>query len=154
MILDNEISYDEVTAALNEMANNKAPGCDRLIAEFYRKFWSIIGRLYFNVILACLSMGQLHLSARRGVITLIPKLGKELLLVLNWRPLTMLTIDYKIVATLIALRLKKVLPYLISDDQSSFISGRQITTTIRKTMDIFDSANKTGSTGYATNVLI
>ena len=77
-----------------------------------------------------------------------PEKGCELLVIVNWRPLTMLTIDYKIIATVIANRLKPVLTYLISDDQTGFMSGRQISTVIQKTMDVFELAQNLNAPGY------
>ena len=48
----------------------------------------------------------------------------------------MLSVDYKILATVLASRMKKVLPSVIHDTQTGFLSKRQISTTIRTTIDI------------------
>ena len=58
----------------------------------------------------------------------------------NWRPITLLNIDYKIVAKTFAERLKKVLPTIIHPDQKAFLPGRQITHTVRLVQDIIDQA--------------
>ena len=65
-------------------------------------------------------------SMRRSVISLLPKKGKDLLFLKNWRPISLLNTDYKILAKLLSLRIKKVLPHLISDDQYGFLKGRFI----------------------------
>lgn len=46
-------------------------------------------------------------SMKQGVITVIPKPGKDSLLIDNWRPISLLTIEYKIMASTYANRLKK-----------------------------------------------
>ena len=54
-----------------------------------------------------LQNGFMSLSQRNGVITLIPKKDKDLLYLKNFRPITLLTVDYKILAKMLANRLKK-----------------------------------------------
>ena len=87
-------------------------------------------------------VGELHRSARRGVITLIPKKSKDPLLIKNWRPLNMLTTDYKILATVLSTRLKRVLPDIISESQTGFMKGRQISTTLRTTVEVIRNNSK------------
>ena len=55
----------------------------------------------------------------------------ELVLIKNWRPLTLLNCDYKIASKAIASRIKTFLPKLISDDQTGFLKGRCISENIR-----------------------
>ena len=94
---------------------------------------------------------MLPMTARRGIISLIPKKGRDLMHVKNWRPLTMLNTDYKILASMLADRIKLVLPYVISEYQTGFMSGHQITTTIRKVLDLTEMGNLLGEPGYIIN---
>lgn len=86
--------------------------------------------------------GYLHLSARRGVITLLPKPNKDLLEIKNWRPLTLLNVDYKIMAKVIAFRIKEVLPSIIHHDQTGFMANRYIGENIIKSIDLIDYAEE------------
>ncbi|KAL3692001.1 hypothetical protein R1sor_005652 [Riccia sorocarpa] len=61
----------------------------------------------------------------RGIIKLIPK-ADDLFLLKNWRPITLLTTTYKIVAKIIAWRLRDMLPGIIDRQQTGFIAGRSI----------------------------
>ncbi|KAL3692735.1 hypothetical protein R1sor_006386 [Riccia sorocarpa] len=61
----------------------------------------------------------------RGVIKLIPKNERKHLLQ-NWRPITLLTMTYKIIAKVVAIRLKEMLPGLIDTQQIGFVAGRNI----------------------------
>ena len=54
----------------------------------------------------------------------------------------MLNCDYKIAAKSIATRLKKVLPYLINNDQTGFLKGRFIGENIRLINSVIDYAEK------------
>ena len=50
----------------------------------------------------------------------------------NWRPVTLLNLDYKILAKILANRICKSLPSIIHDDQSGFVKGSFIGCNIRK----------------------
>ena len=54
----------------------------------------------------------------------------------NWRPISLLNTDYKILAHALANRLKKVIPKLVHTDQSGYIKGRTISTNIRLIQDV------------------
>ena len=60
----------------------------------------------------------------------------------NWRPITLLNCDYKIAAKSIATRLKKILPYLINNDQTGFLKGRFIGENIRLINSVIDYAEE------------
>ena len=78
----------------------------------------------------------MSVSQRRGVITLLPKEDSDELLLSNWRPITLLNVDYKIASKTIAKRIERVLPYLIHPDQTGFMKGRYIGQNIRLINDI------------------
>ena len=72
--------------------------------------------------------GKLSSSQRRAIITLIHK-GKDLpcKVLGNWRPISLTNTDYKILAKTLALRLQKVIPDLVFEDQVGYIRGQNIT---------------------------
>ena len=113
------------------MEQGKTPGSDGLPAEFYRVLWTNISNLLINALNYAHETSQLSITQRRGVIKLIPKKDAEPYFIKNWRPLTLLNCDYKIAAKALANRLKKVLPDLISSDQTGFMKGRFIGENIR-----------------------
>ena len=82
--------------------------------------------------------GILSVDQRRGVISLIPKKNKNLLYLKNWRPLSLLNVDYKLIAKVMALRLQSFLPKLINTDQTGYIKGRYIGENIRQISDIIE----------------
>ena len=60
----------------------------------------------------------------------------------NWRPISLFSIDYKIVTKCIASRLKQVLPSLVHPDQTGYLKGRYIGENIRLLSDIIDYADE------------
>ena len=148
--LDQPIQLSEVAKAIQSLKRNKSPGYDGLTTEFYQFFGNKLDKVYYEAIKYAFSKKELHTSARRGIITLIPKKDKDSLWLKNWRPLTMLNVDYKIIAKAVATRLKLVLPYIISDNQAGFMENRQISQIIRTTIDI--SQYSTKARGYLLNL--
>ena len=67
---------------------------------------------------------KLHTSARRGIITLLNKLGWDPLQLKNRRPLSLLDVDYKIISKVISDRIQDTLSYIIGEDQ--FLKNRYI----------------------------
>ena len=124
--LDNPIHEDELDAVVKALKTNKSPGWDGLTSEFYKEFWSCVRPIFVNVIEASIANKILPPSMRIGVITLIPKPKPppELNYIKNWRPITLLNNDYKIIAHVIKNRLLQTVPCLISRSQSGFQSGK------------------------------
>lgn len=134
--LEEPLTQEELTHSLNSMANNKTPGNDGLPPEFYKIFWDKLVIHFVRLVKACKELAKLHISARRGVICLLPKKDRDPLHVKNWRPIVLLNTDYKIIAKALANRIKPLLSGLISEDQTGFMQGRNISTNTRKIMDI------------------
>ena len=85
---------------------------------------------------AAFDIGEMSVSQRRGVITLLPKEDSNLLLLSNCRPITLLKTDIKIASKDIAKRIERVLPSIIHPDQPGFMKGRYIGQNIRLINDI------------------
>ena len=81
--------------------------------------------------------GELFVSHRRGILTLIPKKGNQMLLK-NKRPICLLDIVYKIIAKVIANRLSSVIDKLVHNNQTGFIKGRYIGENIRLISDVIE----------------
>ena len=82
--------------------------------------------------------GELSIDQRRGVISLIPKKDKDIRRLKNWRPISLLNTDYKILTKTLATRLKIVLPTVIHPDQVAYLKGRYIGQNIRTIVDIMN----------------
>ena len=132
-----DINIDEIEKSVKMMQLNKSPGEDGLPIEFYRHFWNEISLYLFNSYKYSLTIGNLSITQKRGVISLLPK-KNDLLLLKNWRPLTLLNVDYKILAKVIATRLKGALIHLINNDQTGFLEKRFIGHNIASLIEIIE----------------
>lgn len=87
-------------------------------------------------------------TQRKGILSLIFKKGDPTNLS-NWRPITLLNVDYKIIARVLAFRLQNIIPKIISTDQNGFIKNRFIGLNIRQIQDIIDLADENNLNGIA-----
>ena len=126
----------ECKEALASFRNGKSPGEDGFTVEFYTEFFDILGIDLVESLKSAYEKGHLSISQRRGVITLLPKEGSPLIELKNWRPITLLNVDYKIASKAIARRIEPMLPRLIHGDQTGFIKGRYIGENIRLINDL------------------
>ena len=147
LLCDQEIDIEECFKALMKMKGEKSPGTDGLTVEFYKYFWQIIKHLVFNSIKAAFINKQLSSEQKRGVLRLIPKKGKDLTSIKNWRPISLLNTDYKLLTHILSNRLQEVLPSVISLDQSGYLKDRNISINIRSIFDIIDKIKRDNTSG-------
>ena len=60
-----------------EFSRGKSPGADGLTAEFDLKFWELLGQELVDSLNYAFEIGELSISQKRGIITLIPKKDKN-----------------------------------------------------------------------------
>ena len=117
---ENEIILDDCKNALFSMKLNKSPGSDGLSVEFYQAFWDNLKVYFYNSLKETYQNGYMSETQRKGILSLIFKKGDPTNLS-NWRPITLLNVDYKIIARVLAFRLNTIIPKIISTDQNVFI---------------------------------
>ncbi len=146
---DKDIDILELGQALKALPNGKTPGSDGFGVDFYKFFWGSIKELVFDSLTYSLERGELSVEQRRGMITLIPKKDKDTRYLKNWRPISLLNTDYKILTKLLAARMKKVLPDIIHTDQVGYVEGRYIGQNIRTIVDMIEHAHMTQTPAMA-----
>ena len=134
--LEGPLLITELSNALKVMKNGKTPGIDGFPPEFFKVFW---GNLKFFILRAlnhAYECGEMSISLRQCIITCLPKGDKPRQFLKNFRPISLLSVIYKIGSSAIANRIKKILDYVISPEQSGFISGRYIGDSTRLIYDL------------------
>ena len=101
------ITQAELDAELKRSPKNKSPGSDGLPAEFYLQTWDVIGPTVLDVLNTALQRGRLPDSLLTGIMVLLPKVSKPST-VKDFRPLTMLNADYKLLARVLTARMTAV----------------------------------------------
>ena len=75
------------------------------------------------------------MSQKQAVITLIEKRDKDKHYIKNWRPISLLNVDTKIISKVSATRLKKVICKLVTQDQTAYVPGRYTGESVRLISD-------------------
>ena len=116
---------DEIRAAVWNCGSEKSPGPEGFNFKFIKQFWDVIKPDIKRFLDEFHANGIFPRGSNSSFITLIPKL-KDPQNLFEYRPISLIGCVYKIVAKLLANRLKKVMPNIIDEKQSAFVSGRHL----------------------------
>ena len=87
-MLKNELTQEELLKALNKCTDS-APGSDGIIYSVYKKLWKIAGPIIINAWKYSCEKSEMPPSHKESSITLLPKEGKNIKEIKNWRPITL-----------------------------------------------------------------
>ncbi|KAK3199765.1 hypothetical protein Dsin_023180 [Dipteronia sinensis] len=146
MKLEVEFSEDEVWKALSECDGNKAPGPDGLHINFIKANWELIKGDFMIFMHTFYHDGSVIKGFNCTFIGLIPKI-KILISLQDFRPISLVGSLYKVLAKVLANRLKMVMDSVIGPSQMAFVKGRQIMDSFVISKEIIHSWKKTGKRG-------
>ena len=109
-IYEGDLNEFELLRALKSMQNNKSPRNDGSTKEFYETFWSETKNIFMNSITEAREKVKLSTSQRQAVINLIENKKRDKRFIENWLPISLLNVNYKIIAKALATRLKETCP--------------------------------------------
>ena len=123
--LERPFTEDEIHVALMEMNGDKAPGPDDFTMAFWQSCWDFVKEKILEMFKDFYEHSSFLKSLNNTFLVLIPKKsGAEDLG--DFRPISLLGGLYKLLAKVLANRLKKVVGKVVSTSQNAFVRGRQI----------------------------
>ena len=134
------------------MDNNKSPGNEGLSKEFYECFWDEVKKLFLASIHKAFLNQELSTSQKQAVIKMLEKKDKDKRFIKNWRPISLLNTDMKIISKVLSTRIKGVLPYLISSNQTAYVKNRFISESGRLISDILEIAKTLALEGFLVTI--
>lgn len=123
---------DEVAMVIASFHRSMAPGSDGLPVEFYVQYSELLTPKLLALYNHLCDTFTLPPSMREATIVLIPKPGKDPGFLESYRPISLLQVDIKILAKVLALRLNQVILSLIHADQAGFMPGCNTSFNLRR----------------------
>ncbi|GJR44673.1 RNA-directed DNA polymerase, eukaryota, reverse transcriptase zinc-binding domain protein, partial [Tanacetum coccineum] len=123
--LASPISESEIKDAIWDCGSDKSPGPDGFTFAFYKEFWNVVKRDVLAFVRHFFKTGILPRGCNTSFITLISKVLSPMV-ISDFRPISLIGAQYKIIAKVLANRLARVIDTIISLEQSAFIKHRQI----------------------------
>lgn len=123
-LLDRPFSNLEIKDAVWDCGSDKSPGPDGFTFKFFKNHWDIIEKDVISFVKHFETSSHIPRGCNSSFITLVPKL-EDPLVIGDFRPISLIACQYKIIAKVLANRLSKVVASVVGDVQMAFIKGRQ-----------------------------
>uniref|UniRef100_A0AAR2K0V3 Reverse transcriptase domain-containing protein n=1 Tax=Pygocentrus nattereri TaxID=42514 RepID=A0AAR2K0V3_PYGNA len=134
--LDRPTEEGEIKQVISSLKNNKCPGPDGFINEFYKCFGDILTPPLLDAYRYALETKTMAPSWSYATIVVLHKEGKDPTNCGSYKPLSMLNGDVRILTTILARRLNYIITQIIHPDQTRFITGRHYGNNLGRLLNI------------------
>nr|GEV43230.1 hypothetical protein [Tanacetum cinerariifolium] len=124
-LLEASVTHEEIKEAVWSCSGDKASSSDGITFKFIKRYWNWLQQDIYDYVSNFFDTWIIPKGCNASFITLILKI-QNLLAVKDYRPSSLLSIQYKFIAKVLATRLAKVLNEVVSYEQTTFIQGCQI----------------------------
>ena len=141
--LEGPISKEEMyTQLYKHMKPHSAPGIDGFTVDWVRTHWDDLSDLAYMAVNACYNKGELTMMLKTAIMKLLRKGDKNKLEATNYRPISLLSVFYKIASGVITRRLDKVINKVIGRQQKAYSKVKNITSVLLNVINMIEEAGK------------
>jgi len=149
--LSQPVTTQELECTLKWFKKDKSPGPDGWPVEFYLAFYDLMGDDLLAVVEESRISGHIHPPMNQTFIALIPK-SDDPTSFNDFRPISLCNCLYKIIAKIIANRIKPILSLHISAKQFAFLRNRHILEAIGTAQEALHSIKLKNLKGISLNI--